>query len=172
MWICERYYFFCFVSLSCFANQDSKFLHLSPEIKAGPQYGTGITGWGMQLGLADVYQTNSLYFNGGQVNYDFLTDTDEWKFYRLGVEHRLVKEEKISFQFELGVIDYEGERRFFTRKETREGVGFSSAGAVVFNFNGSLGIRFGLDVNVLDKDKTYQTSSTFINVNSGVVFRF
>lgn len=166
-----------FLSLCCvfapsFAQQDAKFLHLSPEIKAGPKWGTGITGAGVQLGAADVYKTNSLYLNVGQVSYDYLIDADEWQFYRLGVEHRLVKEPKIAFQLELGLLDYQGKRRYLSGTEEREAVGFSSAGSVVFNFNSNLGFRAGLDVNRINKSQTFLSTSSFMNLNSGVVLRF
>lgn len=126
----------------------------------------------MQLGLADIYRSNSFYVNSGQVKYDFLTDVGEWTFYRLGVHHTLRVEERLAFQAEIGMLDYDGERCVFSNCEKRGGRGFTTAGSAVYNFNSYVGVRLGLDVNVVSKSDTFLSSSIFLNLNSGVIFRF
>ncbi|MDN3716962.1 hypothetical protein [Vibrio breoganii] len=156
---------FLIVSFSTSAKE----VHFSPHITAGPLVGAGISGVGGQLGITEVFGSNTLYASFEKIDYQYLTDDEEWKTYRVGIQHPLSKEPRIAFQFELGGIDYQGERNLIWRKETRSGSGVSTSGSVVLKINNYLGVRGGLTLNYIDRKNTFLSYSTFSTVHLGVV---
>ncbi len=156
---------FLFTPFLTFANE----LHFSPHIMAGPLVGAGISGYGGQVGITEVIGGNTLYATFEQVDFTYLTDHEEWKTYRVGIQHTLDKEPRIAFQFEIGGIDYQGERTLIWSKESRSGTGVSTSGSVVLKVNDYLGVRGGLSLNYIDRDNTFLSYSTFTTVHLGVV---
>lgn len=144
-------------------------LHVSPHITVGPFVGPGISGYGGQVGITEVIGSNTVYGSFEQVDFKYLTDDEEWKTYRVGVQHPLSNEPRIAFQVELGGIYYKGERTLIWKQEARSGSGVSTSGSVVFKVNNYFGVRGGLTLNYIDAKKTFLSSSTFMTAHLGVV---
>lgn len=146
-------------------------LHFSPEVKIGPYAGSGISGAGLQLGVADTLGFDAIYLSYSHTSAEFLTDKDRLKSYRLGAQYQFPQAPMLGIQFELGAVEYEGSRTIFSSRY-RSGTGVSTAASWVFAINDTLGLRAGLDVNYIDKDKTFLSSNLSATLNTGITLRF
>ncbi|WP_261874917.1 hypothetical protein [Vibrio rarus] len=144
-------------------------LHFSPHITVGPMYGTGISGYGGQLGITNVFGNNTLYASVEQIEYRYFTDEERWNTYRIGIQHPLKYEPRVQFQFELGSIDYTGSRDLAWDLQSRSGHGISSSTAVVFKFNSYFAVRGGISLNYVDHKNTFLPYSVFGNIDLGIV---
>ncbi|WP_419833861.1 hypothetical protein [Endozoicomonas atrinae] len=92
----------------------SSSFHLSPEVKFGPYIGAGLSGAGLQAGIADTFGLEAIYLSYSYTSADFLhIDQDKLKTYRLGVQHNLMQNRKMSIQVEAGMVEYSGNRKYF-----------------------------------------------------------
>lgn len=156
-------------SFSSFASG----LHFSPEIKIGPYTGSGISGGGVQVGLTDVWRLDAVYLSYSHTSAEFLTDKDRLKTYRIGAQYNLEQVPILGFQFEVGAVNYEGSRNYiFSPTEYRDGSGVSTAAAWVLQINDTIGLRAGIDINYIDKKKTYLSSDFSTTFSSGITLRF
>ncbi|OLQ84398.1 hypothetical protein BIY21_20130 [Vibrio ponticus] len=149
-------------------------LHISPDMKIGPYFGSGISGGGLQLGVTDTAGLDAIYLSYSHTSAEILTDKDRLKTYRLGAQYNLPQVPMLGFQLEIGGVKYEGSRYYFWNKPTeyREGSGVSMAAAWVLAVNDNLALRAGMDVNYIDSDKTYLSSNFSTTLNTGIVLRF
>ena len=148
-------------------------LHLSPEIKMGPYVGSGISGGGLQLGITDVLGLDAIYASYTHTSADILTDKDRLKTYRIGAQYSLPQAPMLGFQLELGGVEYQGSRDYiFSPRQYREGSGVSLAGAWVLQINDNLGLRAGIDINYIDKNKSYLSSDFSTTFSTGITLRF
>ncbi|WGV99731.1 hypothetical protein QF117_17655 [Vibrio sp. YMD68] len=160
----------CLFTFSAFANT----LHISPDIKIGPYWGSGISGGGLQLGLADTLGFDALYLSYSHSSYEFLkTDKERLKTYRIGGQYQLVPAQKMSLQLEAGIFDYEGRRQMlWNEPRYAEGQGVSLSASWVMFINHHLGFRAGGDFNFIDKNKTVGSNTFFATFSTGVVIQF
>ncbi|MDA0149116.1 hypothetical protein [Vibrio sp. LaRot3] len=146
-------------------------IHISPEVRLGPYFGSGISGGGLQLGLTDILGTDALYLSHSHLSAEFITDKDRIKTYRLGAQYDFSTVPSLGFQVELGMLEYEGSRTILNT-QTRSGTGISSAFAWVYNVNSNLGVRAGMDINYIDKSKSFLSSDLSATFNAGVILHF
>ena len=118
---------------------------------------------------------DAIYLSYTHTYSEFLTDKDRLKTYRVGAQYRLNNAPNVSFQFEVGAVDYEGiQRKIFNPNELsyRNATGFSSALAWVVTINDNVGFRLGVDGNYIDNKKTFLPYSFSATYSTGIVLRF
>lgn len=150
-------------------------LHISPEMKLGPYMGAGISGGGLQLGIADTMGLDAIYFSHSHTSAEFLNyDKDRLKTYRLGAQYPLPMLASMAIQFEAGIVEYEGSRRSILSSDRtyRDGYGTSIATAWVVSVNDNIGVRSGIDVNYVDKSNTFLSNSLSATFSAGVTLQF
>ena len=153
----------------------SSSFHLSPEVKFGPYIGAGLSGAGLQAGIANTFGLEAIYLSYSYTSADFLhIDQDNLKTYRLGVQHNLIQNRKMSIQVEAGMVEYTGNRKYFIGNQSHErnASGTSLSSSWVTYFNDSLGFRVGATLNYIDRRKTFLPYSTSATVATGLVFNF
>lgn len=146
-------------------------IHLSPEARLGPYWGSGISGGGIQLGVTDTFGLDALYLSYSHLSAEFLTDHDRLKTYRIGGQYNLPSTPMLGVQLEVGMVDYEGSRTIFDT-QYRQAKGVSTAFAWVLDINDNLGFRAGMDLNFISKNKAYLSSPVSTTFNTGIVLRF
>ncbi|MEZ8823501.1 hypothetical protein AB6E04_04010 [Vibrio amylolyticus] len=158
----------------CAFNAFSNTLHISPDMRIGPYFGSGISGGGLQLGLADTLGLDALYLSYSHTSYEFLkTDKERLKTYRIGGQYQLVPKQKMSLQLEAGLFDYEGRRQMlWDEPRYAEGQGVSISASWVMFINHHLGFRAGGDFNFIDRNKTLGSNTFFATFSTGVVIQF
>ncbi|MGF1696857.1 hypothetical protein L4C54_14395 [Vibrio lamellibrachiae] len=158
------------VSSSVLANN----VHISPDMRIGPYTGSGISGGGIQVGLADIYGLDAIYVSYSHTSADFLTYKDRLKTYRVGGQYQLVTVPKMALQLEVGVVEYEGSKDniWGTHTSYTEDSGASISASWVIFINDHIGFRAGADFNYLDKDKTDFNQNISAMLSTGVVFHF
>ncbi|WP_159654030.1 hypothetical protein [Vibrio atypicus] len=162
------------LTLSSFAANAAN-IHVSPEIKMGPYVGSGISGLGLQLGVADVLGLDALYVSYSHTEAEILLDEDKLTTYRIGGQYQLVDNPmKMALQLEAGVVHYEGHRDYIWPDKSRsaEGKGASVSGSWVVFVNDNVGFRLGADINYIDQDKTLFGTNWSAMLSSGVVLHF
>lgn len=153
----------------------AKTLHISPEIKFGPYVGAGISGGGIQLGVADIFGLDAVYLSYSHTSAELLNlNKDRLKTYRLGAQHQLVNEPKISLQLEGGFVEYEGKRNSIigSSSRKREGQGASVSASLVIAVTDNLAFRVGTDFNYIDEKNTFLAYSLSATVSTGIVLSF
>jgi len=161
------------ISLAASFGTYASGLHLSPEIKMGPYVGSGLSGGGLQLGITDVWGLDAIYASYTHTSAEILTDKDRLKTYRIGAQYNLPQAPMLGFQLELGGVEYQGSRDYiFSPRQYREGSGVSVAGAWVLQVNDNLGLRAGMDINYIDKNKSYLSSDFSTTFSTGITLRF
>ncbi|CAH0525688.1 hypothetical protein [Vibrio hippocampi] len=156
------------------AQTKASTIHFSPEIKSGPYAGSGISGYGLQLGLSDLFGLESLYFSYTDTNAEFLdVDQDQITTYRLGGQIQLVESPKMSLQLEAGIATYNGEREYiFGSKRYLDQDGFSTSVAWAIELNQHIAAKIALDLNYLNSSSTFLSSSIAPTISTGFIFRF
>ncbi|MGR5278287.1 hypothetical protein ACPV5J_16510 [Vibrio rotiferianus] len=150
----------------------AKNLHISPEIKMGPYWGAGISGGGLQLGGTGVLGLDALYMSYSHTSAELLWDKDRLKTYRIGAQYQLLDHpNKLGFQIEAGLVEYEGQRDYIWSDKSRSahGSGASISGAWVLFMNEHVGLRVGGDFNYIDKKKTLLGNSWSATFSTGIV---
>ncbi|MGF1764597.1 DUF481 domain-containing protein [Aliivibrio kagoshimensis] len=150
-------------------------LHISPEMKFGPYVGAGISGGGLQLGVADTLGFDAIYLSYSHTSAEFLYfDKDRLKTYRLGAQYQLVNTPRMSLQLEGGWVEYEGSKKEFMGSNIRHksGTGASASAAWVVGVTENIGFRAGADFNYIDNSNTFLSNSLSVTFSTGVVFTF
>lgn len=150
-------------------------LHISPELKMGPYYGSGLSGGGLQLGVTDVAGLDALYLSYSHTSAELLWNKDRLKTYRVGGQYHFINQPvKFGLQLEAGIVEYDGRRDPIFSGETQyaEGTGASFSAAWVFFPTDNLGIRLGGDFNYIDKSKTLLESTWSATLGTGVILHF
>ncbi|GLO62542.1 hypothetical protein MACH09_30500 [Vibrio sp. MACH09] len=164
------------VSLIIFlsAKATANTIHFSPEIKTGPYIGAGLSGYGLQFGLRDVWGLESLYVSYTDTNAEFLyVDQDQISTYRIGGQFLLLDSPKMSLQVEVGLAKYRGERDYIISDKRylyQEGV--STSASWVIELNDYMAWRVGVDINYLDSSSTFLESSFAPALSTGLIFSF
>ncbi len=161
------------ISLPTLANS----IHFSAEGKVGPTMGFDLVGYGGQLGVTDTLGFEAIYFSYSQSEGTLLPTlnrTDhELNTYRIGVE-KSFQSIQLPLQFEIGLAEYEGERRYWASgdHEQLSATGASIAISAVHNFTEKFALRVGADLNFFGSDNTYySTSGTVLMIGAGVIIR-
>ncbi|MGR5540015.1 hypothetical protein ACPV5V_15600 [Vibrio campbellii] len=150
----------------------AKSFHISPEIKAGPYWGAGISGGGLQLGTTDILGLDALYISYSHTSAEILWDKDRFKTYRIGGQYQLLESPtKLGVQVEAGIVDYQGQRDYIwsDKSKSAHGSGASISAAWVLFINEHLGFRIGGDFNYIDKDKTLLGNNWSATFSTGMV---
>ncbi len=150
-------------------------LHISPEFKIGPYFGSGISGGGLQLGATDVLGLDALYLSYSHTSAELLWDKDRLKTYRVGGQYHFIDQPiKFGLQLEAGVVEYEGYREPIFSGDTRyaEGTGASFSAAWVVFPTDNIGFRLGGDFNYIDKKKTLLENNWSATFSTGIIFHF
>lgn len=149
-------------------------LHFSPEIKTGPYVGSGLSGYGFQLGARDVFGLESLYLSYSDTNAELLNiDKDRITTYRVGGQIKLMDSPRMSLQVEAGYATYEGERDYIIYdKRSLKQEGVSTSASWVMGINQYTAFRVGIDMSYLDKSSTFLTSSFVPTFSTGLVVNF
>ncbi len=148
--------------------------HISPALTAGPYWGSGVSGGSLQLGLADRAGFDALYLSYSQSASEFLfVDEDSLKTYRIGLQHQSSNFPDLILQLEAGLLDYKGSRNYLIGgTQYKEGIGASFAFATVTPLTDSVAFRLGGDINILNRNTTYLSSSVSFMLATGIIFRF
>ncbi|OEF09082.1 hypothetical protein [Vibrio genomosp. F10] len=165
---------FISLALLCSNNAFANLVHISPDMRIGPYAGSGISGGGLQLGLADTLGLDAVYVSYSHTSAEFLrTDKDRIKTYRVGGQYELVSYPKMALQLEVGVVEYEGSRQILWEdRRYREGQGASISASWVMFINDHLGFRAGGDFNFIDSSDTFLSSTFSATFSTGIVFQF
>ncbi|WP_070962527.1 hypothetical protein [Vibrio sonorensis] len=155
-------------SFSSFANT----VYVSPDLRVGPYFGSGISGGGLHLGLTNTLGLDAVYLSYSHISAEYITDRDRLKTYRLGTQYNFESAPDIGVQFEMGVVDYQGTRTILSNTRERDGTGISGAFAWTLNVSDQLGFRAGMDLNYIDRHKTFLSSHLSTSLNLGVTLRF
>ena len=149
-------------------------IHFSPEIKTGPYIGSGFSGYGIQLGLRDVYNMESIYLSYTDTQAQFLLiDEDQITTYRIGAQMNIPRNPYTSFQVEVGYATYNGTRNYWgSDNPTLEQSGLSTSIAGVVALNRNFALKLGMDLNFLDKKSTYLSYSVAPTYSTGLVLSF
>lgn len=150
-------------------------LHISPEFKIGPYFGSGISGGGLQLGATDVLGLDALYLSYSHTSAELLWDKDRLKTYRVGGQYHFIDQPvKFGLQLEAGMVEYQGSRDDIWSDNTRyaEGTGASFSAAWVIFPTENIGFRLGGDFNYIDKSKTLLENNWSATLSTGVIFHF
>ncbi|WP_153914869.1 hypothetical protein [Shewanella sp. TC10] len=166
-----------FVLLTLYSFQTfAASVHVSPELKIGPYYDHTqvVSGAGLQLGIAGVLNTQSIYVSYGHTSASFIhIDKDRLKTYRIGIQDNFFGlPDAMALQFELGWVEYEGERNIFGNVQHKDGSGASIASAIVYNINDNIAVRVGLEFNIIDKSNTFLESNVSNILATGLIFTF
>lgn len=145
----------------------AKKIHISPELKIGLY-----NGFGLQVGLIDIYDFDVLYLSYGQTRYEDSVWDERLDSYRVGMQHMFGAAKLHGFQAEFGIVHYDGTKDFLNGAEHRSAYGASFGGSYVFQATKHLGLRAGFDLNYFGFSDTHIPFNLSPNFNLGVNFSF
>ncbi|OIQ25724.1 DUF481 domain-containing protein [uncultured Vibrio sp.] len=162
------------LALLCSSSVAANTVHISPDMRIGPYAGSGISGGGIQIGLADTLGLDALYLSYSHTSAEFWqSDKDRLKTYRIGGQYQFVQSPKMALQLEAGIVDYEGSRQILWEdRRYKEGQGASISASWVMFINDHVGFRAGADFNFIDSDDTFLSNTFSATFSTGVVFQF
>lgn len=150
-------------------------VHISPAMTFGPYIGAGISGGGLQLGLTDRLGWDAVYFSYSHTSAQFLLhEKDRLKTYRLGVQTEVIRMPGVSVQFEAGLVEYDGKKKYWGDDEvyTADAIGASISFAWVHAITDNIAVRSGGDLNFIDRDKTFLPYDLSATISMGIVMNF
>lgn len=155
-------------------NVAAQTIHFSPEIKTGPYVGSGLSGYGFQLGVKDIFGLESLYLSYSDTNAEFINiDQDQITTYRVGGQFQIIEYPQMSLQVEAGYATYEGERDYiFYGKRSLKQEGVSTSVSWAIGINRYVAFRAGIDISYLDKSSTFLSSSFVPTFSTGIILTF
>ncbi|MCK6262530.1 hypothetical protein KP803_04505 [Vibrio sp. ZSDE26] len=162
------------LALLCSSSAFANTIHISPDMRIGPYTGSGISGGGIQIGLADTFGLDAIYVSYSHTSAEFLTYKDRLKTYRIGGQYQFVSVPKMALQLEAGVVEYEGSKDniWGTHTTYTDDTGASISASWVVFINDNIGFRAGADFNYLDRNKTDFGQNISAMVSTGIVFQF
>ncbi|SEG48113.1 hypothetical protein [Vibrio hangzhouensis] len=141
--------------------------HVSPEVKIGAYNGAGI-----QLGVADTLGMDAVFFSYARKTYDTSRYDETIDSYRIGLQHMFGDRENYGLQAEIGVANYNGDKKSGSEWAHRSATGLSISASYVYMLNPAFGLKTGFDYDVFGAENTFISLDNNFTLNFGVVARF